>query len=216
MMLSLASLLLASSEEDDALSRNKMLPMSVYHDLDKSHRDSEAYARVEKWIRDGGGVNLEEPFQGGTMLHTAAARGNKEMTSLLLEHKADPNIHSRNGATPLILATGKGHLPVVKALVEASADPDYRDDRGISALMYARIHAPTQADGRNVPSKRAARHLGSSSLRRYAESEEKRIKRQHTGALKGEHAIAKALRDANTVLRAKEKKEAAEKKKEEL
>ena len=151
MMLSLASLLLASSEEDDALSRNKMLPMSVYHDLDKSHRDSEAYARVEKWIRDGGGVNLEEPFQGGTMLHTAAARGNKEMTSLLLEHKADPNIHSRNGATPLILATGKGHLPVVKALVEASADPDYRDDRGISALMYARIHAPTQADGRNVP-----------------------------------------------------------------
>ena len=130
-----------------------MLPMEVYKDLDVCHRDSEAFARVEKWITDGGNVNAEEAFQGGTMLHTAAARGNKQMTSLLLQYKANPNLHARNGATPLILASGKGHLPVVKALIEAGADPDFRDDRGVSALMCTRSTHAAQtslAAGKNI------------------------------------------------------------------
>ena len=126
----------ATTQGEHALKKDKMLPIEVYEDLDKSHRDSEALGRVKQWIGQGNDVNAEEPFQGGTMLHTAAARGNKELVSLLLERKADPNVHSsRHGATPLILATGKGHLSVVKALLEADADPEFRDDRGVSALM---------------------------------------------------------------------------------
>ena len=53
---------------------------------------------------------------GGTPLHEAAASGGAELIRLLLEHKVDPAMKSKEGVTALDLARKYGNQPAIEAL----------------------------------------------------------------------------------------------------
>lgn len=55
---------------------------------------------------------------GFTPLHYACNKGNRQMTSYLLQRGADINAASPNGVTALHLAAGSGSVPLVTLLVE--------------------------------------------------------------------------------------------------
>jgi ankyrin repeat protein len=61
---------------------------------------------------------------GGTVLHWAAASGNKDMLAFLLERALDPNTQSYAGQTPLHVAAGRGHDACVRLLLSDNAQPD--------------------------------------------------------------------------------------------
>lgn len=69
-------------------------------------------------------------FEDHTALHAAAERGELEMVTLLLKHKADPRAIGGGeyfaGVTPLHLAAKRGHLEVAKALLKSGADVNAR------------------------------------------------------------------------------------------
>ena len=71
-------------------------------------------------------------------LMLAAAAGNSDVVSLLLEAGALPNVrHLAHGASPLIGAAQNGHAEVVAKLLANKAKVDLQDDRNMTALMYA-------------------------------------------------------------------------------
>ena len=61
---------------------------------------------------------------GGTVLHWAAATGDRDMLAYLLERARDPNLRSYAGQTPLHVAAGRGHDPCVRLLLSDNAQPD--------------------------------------------------------------------------------------------
>ena len=61
---------------------------------------------------------------GGTVLHWAAATGDRDMLAFLLERALDPNSRSYTGQTPLHVAAGRGHDPCVRLLLSDNAQPD--------------------------------------------------------------------------------------------
>lgn len=61
---------------------------------------------------------------GGTVLHWAAASGNKDMLAFLLERALDPNTQSYAGQTPLHVAAGRGHDACARLLLSDNAQPD--------------------------------------------------------------------------------------------
>jgi ankyrin repeat protein len=65
--------------------------------------------------------------QGMTPLLWAAFQGDAELTRVLLERGADPEVKASCGATALMLAAERGHLAVVRLLV-VPADADARGE----------------------------------------------------------------------------------------
>ena len=61
---------------------------------------------------------------GGTVLHWAAASGNKDMLAFLLERAVDPNMQSYAGQTPLQVAASRGHDACLRLLLSENAQPD--------------------------------------------------------------------------------------------
>jgi ankyrin repeat protein len=53
---------------------------------------------------------------GGTPLHEAAASGGAELIRLLLDHKVDPDLKSKQGVTALDLAKQYKNQPAIDAL----------------------------------------------------------------------------------------------------
>ncbi len=66
---------------------------------------------------------------GGTVLHWAAAAGNKDMLAFLLERAVDPNMQSFAGQTPLQVAAGRGHDACLRLLLSENAQPDLGNPR---------------------------------------------------------------------------------------
>jgi len=60
-----------------------------------------------------------------------------EATTLLLEHKADPNLTDTDGWTALMWAAWSGFPVVAEKLIAAGADIEKADRRGHTALMIA-------------------------------------------------------------------------------
>jgi ankyrin repeat protein len=57
-----------------------------------------------------GGANPHEVAAGSTTaLHLAAARGNRQLVDLLLQHGADPRARLEDGSMPHHVAAGRGH-----------------------------------------------------------------------------------------------------------
>jgi ankyrin repeat protein len=77
-------------------------------------------------------------IEGFTALSWAAARGDYEAVSCLLDFGADPNIPTLRGRTALILACehkGTDTLRILERLMESGARRDMVDSRGQNALM---------------------------------------------------------------------------------
>lgn len=61
---------------------------------------------------------------GGTVLHWAAATGNKDLMAYLMERAVDVDCASYSGQTPLHVAAACGHDNVVSLLLSDNAKPD--------------------------------------------------------------------------------------------
>ncbi|EKX52263.1 hypothetical protein GUITHDRAFT_102165 [Guillardia theta CCMP2712] len=87
--------------------------------------DEPRLAEISAWLRAHPhvGVNGRERSSGITALCMAAANGRMDVTSLLLEEKADVNLESTDtGNMPIHFACMRGSLHIVKTLVEHRAD----------------------------------------------------------------------------------------------
>ncbi len=60
-----------------------------------------------------------------------------EITQILLQAKADPNITNERGETALFNAVANAPLEEVKVLIDAGADVNKKDDNGYSPLQFA-------------------------------------------------------------------------------
>ena len=73
-----------------------------------------------------------------TPLHKAAYWGNLGVVRVLLEFKADVNVHNNSGSTPLHGAASRGHLGVVRVLIsEFKADVNVHNNNGVTPLHEA-------------------------------------------------------------------------------
>ena len=115
--------------------------------LDASGRNDTA--SVQAYVNSGADVNAITVNGQNTPLLYAAREGNMEMTRMLLEAGADPNLASTDGyeSTPLKKAAQRGHTEIIRALVEAGADIDFasQDLPGLSALATASHYGQADA-----------------------------------------------------------------------
>ncbi len=79
-------------------------------------------------IRDG---------KGNTLLMLASYNGQLEMTRVLLENGADPQIANDMGQIPLAGAAFKGNVEMAKVLVEHGANVNAQMPDGKTPLMFA-------------------------------------------------------------------------------
>ena len=109
-------------------------------------------------IERGADVNLASPLTGETPLHVAALRGyadqSTECVRVLLEAKANPNVHTKAdvvtpslasgttvcGETPLHFAAAFGDEEMVRLLVEAGADINAENSHGETARIWFGRH----------------------------------------------------------------------------
>ena len=128
---------------------------SVVHALLKNGANLEARDKIYgltplSWAVVGGsdavvralltaGANVEDAESGSTPLTIAARRGAVEVTSLLLQHGANPNFIDRHyGQTPLHLCSELGSFRVAMYLLLHGADPNRLDlFNGKTPLYYA-------------------------------------------------------------------------------
>ncbi len=90
--------------------------------------------RVEELLNAGADVNAQNPTNEGTLLHYAAASGNKEFVELLLGKSAKIDIQDNHGDTALIVAAIYGRLNIVKLLLEKGAKIDIQNNNGDTAF----------------------------------------------------------------------------------
>lgn len=74
-------------------------------------------------------VNLEEIESEDTALSLAIRKNRNEITHLLLEASANPNVRLKGGKTPLMLAVCGKNLELVKLLLEYKADINATTER---------------------------------------------------------------------------------------
>ena len=93
--------------------------------LDAANRDDTV--TVAAYINSGADVNAMTLDGRNTPLLDAAFNGNIEMTRILLEARANPNMTSADGfdTTPLERAARGGHTEIIRALVDAGADINF-------------------------------------------------------------------------------------------
>lgn len=73
------------------------------------------------------GAEVNQSGFWGTALHTAAAKGNKPVVAVLLDHGADPNLRDHYGRTPLDQTLFFKHLDVARLLMARGAQPNAFD-----------------------------------------------------------------------------------------
>jgi len=71
-------------------------------------------------------------------LHSAAAGNHDQITELLLEHGADPDLSQQQGIRAIHTAAHNGKLNIVRLLIRHGAEINPADDNGKRAADYAR------------------------------------------------------------------------------
>jgi ankyrin repeat protein len=94
---------------------------------------------VDRYLREGGNVNVRENRQNQTMLHYAATGGANHIVNYLLSKKATVNAKDKRGMTPLMLAAQGDRPNIVRALLNKGASINAKDERGRTALMLAAL-----------------------------------------------------------------------------
>ena len=92
----------------------------------------EAATFLAKHVED---INVNSDV--GTALMAAVYKNNIEISKMLLELKADPNIADPNGTTALHYAVRFSNIELIKLLVGYGADIDLKDEKGFSSWDYA-------------------------------------------------------------------------------
>jgi len=82
-------------------------------------------------------ITISGSDKSGHNLHWAAARGNIDVTEILLEGKTNVEAQDETGKTALLVAAAGGHTEVVKMLLDASANVAAHDANGWTALHMA-------------------------------------------------------------------------------
>ena len=92
----------------------------------------------------GSEVDAVAADRGNTALMDAAAAGNLELVTDLVDSGASLDVQSKNGQTALILAVGQGSVDIAVRLIEAGADYTIADSLGMSAIAYAKLFKQQQ------------------------------------------------------------------------
>jgi ankyrin repeat protein len=83
-------------------------------------------------------VNLNEKYDGRTLLHAAAAALHSTNCNLLLERGLDPNAQDNLGRTPLHLVVAQPQgVELARLLLSRGARVDIRDEQGLTPLLSA-------------------------------------------------------------------------------
>ncbi len=93
-------------------------------------------AQLEKLLQQGVNPNGLSGPRGNNALVYAVARGDVEISRLLLDAGADPDLKG-GGYTPLGLAALRGHARIAVLLLQAGADPDRKSGDGNTPLTAA-------------------------------------------------------------------------------
>ncbi|XP_067890237.1 unconventional myosin-XVI isoform X2 [Heterodontus francisci] len=102
--------------EDNGVDTNSLRQM-------KMQRPSKMLTDVRNLLAAGGNVNLMND-EGVTLLHMSCASGYKDVSTLLLENRADPDVPDNCYWTPLHLAAKYGQIDIVKLLLKHHANPN--------------------------------------------------------------------------------------------
>lgn len=94
--------------------------------------------QVEKLLAQGANPNRAGDVWGKRALLLAVEQGDVELTRILLDAGADPDLKG-NGFTPLVLAALKGHARIAELLLRAGADPDLKSGDGNTPLIAAAL-----------------------------------------------------------------------------
>ena len=94
---------------------------------------------VKSLMKEGALLNATSKDRNYTALMDAAQIGEVKITKVLLEHKADPNIQSKDGQTALILAVGRQDVEIIEMLLKNNSDCNLKDSMGMSSLDYANL-----------------------------------------------------------------------------
>ena len=71
-----------------------------------------------------------------TALGSAVVGNQEDVTILLLDHGADPNLANSFGGTPLMVAAGEGHEALLKLLLARGADPGYAEPMSLQTAFH--------------------------------------------------------------------------------
>jgi ankyrin repeat protein len=92
---------------------------------------------VKFLLNQGYDVNYQNSNFKLTALQYAIVNKHNDITKLLLEHKANPNIKGTGGTSPFLIASKYGDVETIKMLLENGADINSEDESGHTALIKA-------------------------------------------------------------------------------
>lgn len=125
-----------SEENTDAAPEMNAETYEMIQQLFQLVRSSDA-ARMRGLFEKGFDAPNIRDGKGNTLLMLASYNEQLEMTRVLLEHGADPQIANDMGQIPLAGAAFKGNAEMVRLLIEHGADVNARMPDGKTALMFA-------------------------------------------------------------------------------
>lgn len=84
---------------------------------------------VQKWVADGGDVNLSSKIERTTLLMIAAYNGQYAICSFLIQKKCNVNAWNEHGYTAYHYAAFSGHYNICHLLLNSGMNPNYQNVR---------------------------------------------------------------------------------------